>query len=144
MGFMGLTRSETMSRIRARNTKPEMAVRRALHAAGLRYRLHVRKLPGTPDIVLSSRRTIVEVRGCFWHQHARCPRARIPATRQDYWLPKLARNIDRDRKNMTALHDIGWHVVVIWECQINPRHLRSLAASIKRMPRTAPIYDKAR
>jgi DNA mismatch endonuclease (patch repair protein) len=112
-----LTRSQVMSRIRSRDTNPELVVRRALHAAGLRYRLHVRALPGTPDIVLPARRVVVEVCGCFWHQHPGCPRALMPATRQEYWGPKLARNRERDRENERRLTSAGWRVLTIWECQ---------------------------
>lgn len=124
-----MTRSQMMSRIRSRDTKPEMAVRRALHAAGLRYRLHVNTLPGTPDIVLHSRRVVVEVRGCFWHQHHGCPRAPIPATGRDYWLPKLSRNIERDEVNEAYLVSSGWQVFVVWECEV--RNAALLAALIQ-------------
>lgn len=130
-----LTRSETMSRIRARNTGPERAVRCALHAAGLRYKLHATELPGRPDIVLASRRVVVEVRGCFWHQHPGCARAGQPATRREYWLPKLARNVERDRCNAEVLRSMGWRLIVVWECRIDPGNLKALAACIKRMPR---------
>jgi len=106
-----------MSRIRGRDTTPELIVRRAMHATGLRYRLHVKDLPGSPDIVLPSRRVIVEVRGCFWHQHLGCSRALLPATRQEYWVPKLARNRTRDAENEGRLVSAGWHVLVIWECE---------------------------
>ena len=131
---MALTRSQTMARIRSRDTGPEFAVRRALHAAGLRYRLHVRGMPGTPDVVLPARRAVVEVRGCFWHQHPDCSNARLPATRQDYWLPKLAANVARDRRNIAALHRDGWRVIVVWACEIDPASLKMLAASIRALP----------
>ena len=119
-----------MSRIRSKGTGPELAVRRALHAAGLRFRLHDRKLPGTPDLVLRSRAVIVEVRGCFWHQHPGCPRAPLPASRQHYWLPKLARNVERDRANQQALEAAGWRVIVVWECQL-PDRLQGLADEVR-------------
>lgn len=130
-----LTRSETMARVRSKNTWPELIVRKALHAAGLRYRLHVRELPGTPDIVLASRRVAVEVRGCFWHQHIGCGRARVPATGQDYWLPKLSRNMTRDRETAEALRIAGWGVLIVWECQVTPNGLAALANQIRAMPR---------
>jgi DNA mismatch endonuclease (patch repair protein) len=141
---MPLSRSETMSRIRSRNTGPELIVRHALHAAGLRYRLHVRDLPGTPDIVLPSRRVVVEVRGCFWHQHPGCDNARLPATRQDYWLPKLARNVTRDRQNATTLHRMGWKVLVVWTCGISDQGLAALAARIKQIPRKSDLAGPRR
>lgn len=119
-----------MSRIRSKDTGPELAVRRALHAAGLRFRLHDRKLPGTPDLVLRSRAVIVEVRGCFWHQHPGCLRASLPASRQHYWLPKLARNVERDRANQQALEAAGWRVIVVWECQL-PDRLQYLAHEVR-------------
>ena len=98
-----MSRSEVVARIRSCDTKPELAVRRAMHAAGLRYRLHSKGLPGQPDPVFASRRTALFVHGCFWHCHLRCRHAALPATRQDYWLPKLARNIERDRESQAAL-----------------------------------------
>ncbi len=119
-----------MSRIRSKDTSPELAVRRALHAAGLRFRLHDRRLPGTPDVVLRSRAVIVEVRGCFWHRHLGCPRAPAPKSRQDYWLPKLARNAERDQANEQALEAAGWRVMVVWECQL-PDRLQGLADEVR-------------
>ena len=128
---MTLTRSETMARVKSKHTAPELAVRRALHRAGLRYRLHC-DLPGRPDLVLASRRAIVFVHGCFWHSHPGCPRARLPATRQEYWLPKLARNAQRDRLAQHALTTAGWRVHVIWECEIaRPGRLLALADAIR-------------
>lgn len=126
-----LTRSEVMQRIRSRDTGPEVAVRRALHAAGLRYRLHVKSLPGTPDIVLPRRKVVVEVRGCFWHQHPGCSEARVPATRPEYWLPKLAANVARDHRNVVALRRLGWNVVIVWTCSITERKLQALSTRIK-------------
>ena len=106
-----------MARVKSKDTAPELAVRRALHAAGLRYRLHRADLPGKPDVVLAGRRAAVFVHGCFWHSHPGCGRARTPSTRQEYWLPKLARNRERDTANERALREAGWRVVVIWECE---------------------------
>ena len=91
-------------------------MRRLVHSLGYRYRLHVRSLPGTPDLVFSRRRKIIDVRGCFWHQH-HCGRCRIPKARRSYWLAKLERNRRRDQRNLRALRRAGWRVLVIWECQ---------------------------
>jgi DNA mismatch endonuclease (patch repair protein) len=108
-----------MSLIRHKDTKPELRVRRLFHAAGLRYRLHDKRLPGRPDIVFSSRRIVVFVHGCFWHRHPdrACKLARLPKTRLDFWLPKLDGNARRDARNIEALEADGWRVVVVWECQ---------------------------
>lgn len=130
-----LTRSETMRRVRSTDTVPEMAVRWALHAAGLRYRLHQADLPGKPDIVLTRHRCVVLVHGCFFHSHPGCGRARIPATRQDYWIPKLARNAQRDRRNEEALTAAGWRVCTVWECELkDPGRLPALVAEIRGDP----------
>lgn len=105
-----------MATIRSKDTKPEMLVRRIVHALGYRYRLHVRALPGTPDIVLPRHRKIIDVRGCFWHLHARgC--AAVPSSRRAYWLPKLTRNRERDKAAVRKLRREGWRVLVIWECE---------------------------
>lgn len=111
-------RRRTMAAIKGKDTKPELALRRLLHGMGYRYRLHRRDLPGTPDIVFPSRRKVIEVRGCFWHQHHGCRRARLPATREGYWLPKLARNVERDCENEARLTARGWGQLVVWECEM--------------------------
>lgn len=127
-----LTRSETMRRVRSTDTAPEMKVRRALHAAGLRYRLHRADLPGKPDVVLPRYRCVVLVHGCFFHSHPGCGRARVPATRQDYWIPKLRRNAERDRRNEGALMAARWKVRIVWECELrDPERLPQLVAEIK-------------
>lgn len=108
-------RSRMMRAVRQKNTQPEMALRRAVHAAGGRYRLHVRALPGSPDLVFPARRLAVFVHGCFWHGHA-CRAGRPPATRTDYWLPKLAANAERDARKTAELEAIGWRVAIVWEC----------------------------
>lgn len=110
-------RSERMSRIRSKDTKPEMTVRRLVHGMGYRYRLHRRDLPGTPDLVFPRLRKVILVHGCFWHQHPGCRLARSPKSRPDYWLPKLRRNQQRDGEASQALDRLGWKVLVIWECQ---------------------------
>jgi len=104
-----------MSRIRARDTKPEMLIRRGLHARGLRYRLHDRSLPGRPDLVFSRRAVAVFVHGCFWHLHG-CALSKLPSARQSFWRKKLEQNAARDLKNIEALQACGWRVLVIWEC----------------------------
>lgn len=113
-------RSEIMSGIRSQGTKPEMTVRRLLHSLGYRYRLHVAELPGKPDLVFPGRRKVIEVRGCFWHQHEdpECRIARKPRSNRDYWLPKLARNVERDVEHEQKLQATGWDVFVVWECEV--------------------------
>ncbi len=110
-------RSFNMSRIRSRDTTPELRVRRILHAAGLRYRLHDKRLPGKPDLVFSRARTVLFVHGCFWHMH-RCKYGKpAPATNANFWAEKRRSNTVRDRKNRVALRKAGWRVLEIWECQ---------------------------
>lgn len=114
-----------MSRVRGKDTAPEMMVRRIAHALGLRFRLHRRDLPGTPDLVFPKWRTAVFVHGCFWHRHPGCSRASIPQTRIEYWRSKLARNVERDRAASAALEKAGWKVAVVWECETkNPDTVR--------------------
>lgn len=117
-------RSRTMRAVKDRNTHPEMVVRRLVHSLGYRYRLHQRNLPGVPDLVFPSRRALIFVHGCFWHQHD-CPRgARIPKTRRDYWVPKLLKNQERDARNQKRLQEMGWRTLVIWECEtVDRSHL---------------------
>ncbi|WP_451972035.1 very short patch repair endonuclease [Azospirillum endophyticum] len=110
-------RRRNMSRIRARDTKPEMLLRRALHHAGLRYRLHDRNLPGTPDIVMRPRGAVIFVHGCFWHAH-NCPLGVIPATRREFWTAKLERNRQRDQGDVHCLLAAGWRVATVWECAL--------------------------
>lgn len=113
-------RSEIMGRIRSKGTKPEMTVRRLLHAMRYRYRVHTPGLPGKPDLVFQRRRKVIEVRGCFWHQHedAGCGIARRPKSNRDYWLPKLERNVERDAEHEEELRALGWDVLVVWECEV--------------------------
>ena len=110
-------RSANMSRIRSKDTKPEMLVRKALHRLGFRFRLHVRELPGKPDIVLPKYRTVIQVKGCFWHGHT-CIDGRLPKSNRDYWVPKLLRNRMRDISNDRKLRRLGWSVRNLWECRI--------------------------
>ena len=108
-----------MSKIRSGNTKPEMIVRRLLHRAGYRYRLHRKGLPGNPDLVFGSRRKLIFVHGCFWHQHD-CLAGRKPQSNTGYWHAKLARNVERDARNEQQLRAAGWSVLTIWECELKP------------------------
>jgi DNA mismatch endonuclease (patch repair protein) len=111
-------RSANMRNIRSKHTSPEMTVRRLVHAMGFRYRLHVPELPGKPDLVFPRLRKIIEVHGCFWHQHQGCIDSRVPTSRVEYWRPKLAGNVGRDRKNQSDLKKMGWKVLTLWECDI--------------------------
>lgn len=106
-----------MARIRKIDTKPELVVRRLVHRLGYRYRLHRGDLPGTPDVVLSSLKKVVLVHGCFWHQHDCALGKKQPSSRREYWLPKLARNKERDVRNEAALQDLGFNVLIVWECE---------------------------
>ena len=122
-----------MQRIKSKDTKPEIKVRKLIFEMGYRFRLHWKKLPGKPDIVFPGRRKVIFVHGCFWHQHniRDCSYVHKPKSRLDYWLPKLERNIQRDNENQKEIEDIGWEYIVIWECQINnPDELRKLGKLI--------------
>ncbi|OYT73681.1 MAG: very short patch repair endonuclease [Chloracidobacterium sp. CP2_5A] len=111
-------RGEVMRAVKSRDTRPEMIVRRMLHRAGFRYRLHDKKLAGKPDIVFPSRKKVIFVHGCFWHQHPGCRLADRPASNVDYWNAKLDGNVARDAKRLAALAASGWKSYVVWECQI--------------------------
>lgn len=113
-----------MSRIRGKDTKPEIAVRKMLHAAGFRFRLHVKELPGKPDIVLPKWKTVVFVHGCFWHRHEGCKDTTTPKTRTDWWLEKFNKNVANDLKKRRDLEDAGWKVLVVWECEVKPTGYR--------------------
>ncbi|MBR5433026.1 MAG: DNA mismatch endonuclease Vsr [Bacteroidales bacterium] len=112
-------RSRTMSRIRSKNTKPELLVRRFLYANGFRYRVNVRTLPGSPDIVLKKFRTVIFIHGCFWHSHS-CQQGRLPQTNVDFWTRKLTRNKERDSDVREKLRQLGWKTMIVWECQLKP------------------------
>jgi len=117
-------RSQRMSLIRGKDTKPEMLVRRTAHALGFRYRLHVTQFPGAPDLVFPRLGKLIFVHGCFWHRHPGCELARLPKSKLDFWVPKLNGNRERDIKNIKKLRRDGWQVKVIWECQtIHPQRL---------------------
>lgn len=107
-----------MQAVRGQNTEPELRVRRILHALGYRFRLHRKDLPGTPDIVLPKFHKVVLVHGCFWHGHEQCHRATVPRTNTDAWITKIQRNRARDRENEVALRQLGWSILILWECEI--------------------------
>lgn len=120
-----------MRRVKGKDTDPELIVRRALHAMGLRFRLHRKDLPGRPDIVLPGRRTVIFVHGCFWHRHEGCRRATMPAQRTEFWEAKFDRTIARDREQTAALTALGWRVAVLWECDVRkPAALRAKLARL--------------
>lgn len=130
--FPAEVRSRIMQRVRGKDTKPELAVRRFLHAMGFRFRLHRKDLPGRPDIVLPRYKTVVLVHGCFWHQHQDCRRSRMPTSNAEYWHAKLGANVERDKRNRKALSELGWHVHVVWECQIDEEHMERLVSDIRK------------
>lgn len=107
-----------MARVRSKDTRPELAVRRLVHAMGYRYRLHDRRLPGCPDLVFAGRHKVIFVHGCFWHRHQGCPRCRMPKSRRKFWEAKLEGNRKRDQASQRRLRRAGWGVMVIWECQL--------------------------
>ena len=113
-------RSERMSRVKGRDTGPEWAVRRLVHGLGYRYRLHRKDLPGCPDLVFPSRRKVIFVHGCFWHRHPdpACKFARLPKSRLEFWVPKLERNRARDLHSQALLIDMGWRIMIVWECEV--------------------------
>jgi DNA mismatch endonuclease (patch repair protein) len=111
-----------MSKIKGKDTKPELIVRRALHKAGFRYRLHVSNLPGRPDIVLPKYKTVIFVHGCFWHKHD-CKYFKWPKTRVDFWKEKINNNVDRDQFTLQRLNLTGWNVLIVWECELQKAHL---------------------
>ncbi len=110
-------RSALMARVRTQHSKPEIAVRRVVHALGYRFRLHRRNLPGTPDLVFPKAKKVVFVHGCFWHRHRGCSRTTTPKTRAAYWVAKFAANVRRDARTQRQLKSAGWRVLVVWECQ---------------------------
>jgi DNA mismatch endonuclease (patch repair protein) len=112
------TRSYNMSRIKGKDTKPELVVRKYLHAQGVRYRLHVKDLPGKPDLVLPKYKAVIFIHGCFWHAHDGCRYFRLPKARSEWWEEKLLKNRERDTKAVKELRDAGWRVFVVWECAL--------------------------
>lgn len=139
-------RSWNMSRIKSRDTAPELAVRRALHGMGYRFRLHRRDLPGRPDIVLPKYRIAILVHGCFWHRHLACTDCSNPRTRRQYWGPKLLGNRKRDMRNRRSLRRLGWKPIVIWECQTKntERLTANIARKLSRESTVAPLASKSK
>jgi DNA mismatch endonuclease, patch repair protein len=127
-------RSARMALVRGKNTRPEVAVRKAMTALGYTYRLHRRDLPGSPDLVLPKFKTVIFVHGCFWHRHPGCDRTRQPKSRRGFWLRKFRENVERDRRGRAALRRAGWATVIVWECQTEDpeRLIRILSRSIRR------------
>ena len=111
-------RSQNMAQVKSKNTKPEMLVRSLLHRMGYRFRLHIKTLPGHPDVVLPRYKAVIFVHGCFWHGHEGCKRATMPATRTEFWRKKIDGNQSRDRRNLTALEELGYRCLVIWRCEM--------------------------
>lgn len=128
-----------MGKIRAKNTLPEMAVRRLVHGMGFRYRLHVATLPGKPDLVFPRLRKIIQVHGCFWHRHKGCIDSHIPKSHIEYWKPKLARNQKRDQANEKALRRQGWEVLIIWQCEVS--NVNSISDRLRMFLRETPSRD---
>lgn len=137
-------RSALMARIRGKHTAPELAVRRHLHRAGLRFALHASELPGRPDLVLPRWRTVVFVHGCFWHRHPGCSYATNPASNRDFWQRKFDTNVERDRRKARELRALGWRVFTVWECGLDPRSLDGLVRRIRREPAAAVWSAKGR
>ena len=134
-----------MARVRHKDTRPELIVRRALHAAGLRFRLHAADLAGRPDIIFRSRRIAVFVHGCFWHRHpsSSCKLTRTPKTRLEFWEPKFEATIARDRRNYEALEAQGWRVLTIWECELaEPDALELVVSAVRSAPKLARKTSK--
>lgn len=119
-----------MSNISAKNTKPEIILRKALFRKGYRYRINCKKLPGKPDIVLPKYKTVIFVNGCFWHSHKDCKDAHLPKTNIEFWRNKINSNVERDNKNIQQLQDAGWNVIVVWECELKKKNMDSLITGI--------------
>ena len=132
-------RHRCMSNIRGKDTKPEMIVRKYLFSKGLRYRIHVRSLPGNPDIVLPKYRTVIFINGCFWHGHEGCKYYRLPKSNVEFWEAKISRNKARDRENEIKLKELGWRVIRIWECEI--RNVSSREKNLERLYKNVIISN---
>jgi DNA mismatch endonuclease, patch repair protein len=123
--FSKQKRSWIMSKVKGKNTAPELLVRSTLHRMGYRFRLHRKDLPGNPDIVLPNYKAVIFVHGCFWHQHSNCPRSAKPSTNKSFWDKKLTRNRERDKKKIKELRKLGWRSLVLWQCQIKKSRLQN-------------------
>lgn len=127
-------RSEVMSLIKGKNTKPELLIRKLIHGMGFRFRLHRRDLPGRPDLVLPKYRTAIFIHGCFWHQHRGCKEGRLPKSRLEFWTKKLTSNVGRDARNVEQLERLNWKVITLWQCEIErdlPLVMQKLKGSLK-------------
>jgi DNA mismatch endonuclease (patch repair protein) len=127
-----ITRSYNMSRIRSTNTKPELLVRKFLHAQGFRYKLHDKTLPGKPDLVLPKYKTVIFIHGCFWHGHNNCRYFVVPKTRTDWWVNKINANSSNDAKAVKALKKEGWKIITVWECNLKPAKLEKTLSVLLR------------
>lgn len=125
-------RSERMSRIRGKDSASEIRLRRLIHGMGYRYRLHVKTLPGTPDLVFPARKAVIFMHGCFWHRHQDCRLARMPKSRVAYWREKLEANRRRDDENVRRLNELGWSVLVVWECQMKEKDMNEVSNVVRR------------
>lgn len=130
-------RSEVMSRIKGKDTKPELILRSQLFRLGFRFRLHQKNLPGKPDIVLPKYHTVIFVHGCFWHNHKNCKEGRIPSTNSTFWKEKLQHNISKDNKNIKELKKCNWKVIVVWECEIEKHLEKTVKKIIKKIGSTS-------
>jgi DNA mismatch endonuclease (patch repair protein) len=121
-------RSALMARVKGKDTKPELVVRSALHRAGYRFRIHLRRIPGSPDLAFPARKKVIFIHGCFWHKHSKCKLATTPKTHTDYWLKKLEENKKRDSRKTRALRREGWGVLIVWQCKLDSidRELRRI------------------
>lgn len=138
------TRSRMMSGIRSKDTRPEMIVRRYLHSRGFRYRLHMRKLPGSPDLVLPKYNVAIFVHGCFWHRHGGCRYATIPSSNVERWRVKFDANTERDARNVSMLHAAGWRVIVVWECELRREPKERLDRLVDEILYPPPVAVRAK
>lgn len=120
-----MVRSYNMSQIKSKNNKPETAVRKYLFSKGFRYRINVKGLPGCPDIVLPKYKTVIFVNGCFWHMHETCGKFRWPKSNTDYWRDKITKNVERDTNNYSELIEMGWRIMIVWECEIKKNNFEN-------------------
>ncbi len=120
-----------MAKVGSKDTGPEKEVRSYLHRRGFRFRLHDASLPGKPDLVFRSRSTVVFVHGCFWHRHPSCKKSSTPETNKEFWEEKFLKNVERDRRARRELEELGWHVEVVWQCQIDEKNLERLATRLR-------------
>ena len=126
-------KSRMMSQVRTQGTAPELAIRSTLHAAGFRFRLHRKNLPGKPDIVLPKYNIVIFVHGCFWHHHEGCLKSKLPLTRKEFWVNKIAVNVERDKRNIAELKRLGWRIAIVWECCI--KNQKNKSATVESLTR---------